>query len=189
MRLMGWMGMISNGIRYFEMKYPINYEAVIKIYQSCRKNLLLFLCCMLFVVGGVYMIIDEDESFRFVIKFIVCWLSLIFFGGVGSFLGVTTLYNTKNRIPYLIIYDDRVEHYVQFKAGYNTIYLADIKSFRLISRPLKSPFLRDVVLTQYLANFLKHATKSFHGSFEVIDRSRQKNVHSISRHTLIKVAA
>lgn len=59
----------------------------------------------------------------------------------------------------------------------------------LISCPLKSPFLRDVVLTQYLANFLKHATKSFHGSFEVIDRSRQKNVHSISRHTLIKVAA
>lgn len=59
----------------------------------------------------------------------------------------------------------------------------------LISRPLKSPFWGDVVLTQYLANFLKHATKSFHGSFEVIDRSRQKNVHSISRHTLIKVAA
>lgn len=72
---------------------------------------------MLFVVGGVYMIIDEDESCRFVIKFIVCWLNLIFFGGVGSFLGVTTLYNTKNRIPYLIIYDDRVEHYVQFTAA------------------------------------------------------------------------
>lgn len=71
--------MISNGIRYFEMKYPINYEVVIKIYQSCRKNLLLFLCCMLFAVGGVYMIIDEDESCRFVIKFIVCWLSVIFF--------------------------------------------------------------------------------------------------------------
>lgn len=53
-------------------------ETEIKIYQSCRKNLLLFLCCMLFVVGGVYMIIDEDESCRFVIKFIVCWLSLIF---------------------------------------------------------------------------------------------------------------
>ena len=60
---------------------------------------------------------------------------------------------------------------------------------RINSRPLKSPFLGDVVLTQYLANFLKHATKSFHGSFKVIDRSRQKNVHSISRHTLIKVAA
>ena len=59
----------------------------------------------------------------------------------------------------------------------------------LNSRPLKSPFWGDVVLTQYLAFFLKHATKSFHGSFEVIDRSRQKNVHSISRHTLIKVAA
>ena len=107
-------------------------ETEIKIYQSCRKNLLLFLCCMLFAVGGVYLITDEDESCRFVIKFIVCWLSLIFFGGVGSFLGVTTLYNTIKRIPYLIIYDDRVEHYVQFKAGYNTIYLADVKSFRLI---------------------------------------------------------
>ena len=63
------------------------------------------------------------------------------------------------------------------------------EEFKVVSRPLKSPFLRDVVLTQYLANFLKHATKSFHGSFEVIDRNRQKNVHSISRHTLIKVAA
>lgn len=60
------------------------------------------------------------------------WLSVIFFGGGGLILGVTTLYNAINRIPYLIIYDDRVEQYVQFKAGYNTIYLADIKSFRLI---------------------------------------------------------
>lgn len=57
---------------------------------------------------------------------------MIFWGGGGLFLGVTTLYNAINRIPYLIIYDDRVEQYVQFKAGYNTIYLADIKSFRLI---------------------------------------------------------
>lgn len=56
------------------MKYPINYEAVIKIYQSCRKNQLLFLCCMLFAVGGVYLITDEDESCRFVIKFIVAGL-------------------------------------------------------------------------------------------------------------------
>ena len=77
-------------------------------YLSGEPNLLLFLCCMLFAVGGVYLITDEDESCRFVIKFIVCWLSVIFLGGVGSFLGVTTLYKTKKRIPYLIIYDDRV---------------------------------------------------------------------------------
>lgn len=54
-------------------------ETEIKIYLSCRKNLLLFLCCMLFAVGGVYLITDEDESCRFVIKFIVCWLCVIFF--------------------------------------------------------------------------------------------------------------
>lgn len=49
-------------------------ETEIKIYQSCRKNLLLFLCCMLLAVGGVYLITDEDESCRFVIKFIVAGL-------------------------------------------------------------------------------------------------------------------
>lgn len=59
----------------------------------------------------------------------------------------------------------------------------------VISRPLKSPFLRDIVQVQYLAYFLKHAQKSFHSSFEVICCCREKYVHSISYHTLIKVAA
>ena len=59
----------------------------------------------------------------------------------------------------------------------------------LYSHPLKSQFLRDIVLTHYLAYFLEHAPKSFHCSFEVIGRCRQKNVHSISHHTFIKVAA
>ena len=57
------------------------------------------------------------------------------------------------------------------------------------SHPLKSQFLRDIVLTHYLAYFFEHAPKSFHCSFEVIGRCRQKNVHSISHHTFIKVAA
>ena len=57
------------------------------------------------------------------------------------------------------------------------------------SRPLKSPFLRDIVQVQYLANFLKYETKSFHGSFEVICHSGHQYIHSISYHTLIKVAA
>ena len=59
----------------------------------------------------------------------------------------------------------------------------------LFSRPLKSPFLRDIVQVQYLAYFLKHAQKSVHSSFEVICCCREKYVHSISYHTLIKVAA
>ena len=62
-------------------------------------------------------------------------------------------------------------------------------SGNVISRPLKSPFLRDIVQVQYLAYFLKHAQKSFHSSFEVICCCREKYVHSISYHTLIKVAA
>ena len=59
----------------------------------------------------------------------------------------------------------------------------------IYSRPLKSPFLRDIVQVQYLAYFLKHAQKNFHSSFEVICCCREKYVHSISYHTLIKVAA
>ena len=64
-----------------------------------------------------------------------------------------------------------------------------IFSSLILSRPLKSPFLRDIVQVQYLAYFLKHAQKSFHSSFEVICCCREKYVHSISYHTLIKVAA
>lgn len=64
-----------------------------------------------------------------------------------------------------------------------------IALYEIISRPLKSPFLRDIVQVQYLAYFLKHAQKSFHSSFEVICCCREKYVHSISYHTLIKVAA
>ena len=59
----------------------------------------------------------------------------------------------------------------------------------ITSRPFKKTFLRDIVLTQYLAYFLKYAPNSFHGSFEVIDHCSQKHVHSIVRHTLIKVVA
>lgn len=52
-------------------------EAEIKIYQSCWKNLWLILGCMLFTVGGIYMI--TDESCRLVNKIIGGWLGVIFF--------------------------------------------------------------------------------------------------------------
>lgn len=62
-------------------------------------------------------------------------------------------------------------------------------SLRMIfSHPFKSPFLRDIVQTQYLANFLKYAQKSFHCSFEVIGCYSLKRVYNIPHHTLIKVA-
>ena len=59
-------------------------------------------------------------------------------------------------------------------------YTKDIYEEILDSRPLKSPFLRDIVLTQYLVDFMQHVPKSFHSSFEVIGRCRQQNVHSIT---------
>lgn len=105
-------------------------ETEIKIYQSYWKNLLLILTCMLFTVGGIYII--ADESCKLVTKIIGGWLSVIFFGGGGLFLCVTTLYNSIRHIPYLIIYEDRVEQYIQWKATYYRIYFADVQMFRLI---------------------------------------------------------
>lgn len=105
-------------------------EAEIKIYQSFWKNLWLILGCILFTIGGIYMI--TDESCRLVNKIVGGWLGVIFWGGGGLWLAVTTLYNAIRRIPYLTIYDDRVEQYVQWKATHYTVYFADVQRFRLI---------------------------------------------------------
>ena len=78
--------------------------------------------------------------------------------------------------------------YLLFKSGEKWTRSQSKRAEILFSRPLKSQFLRDVVQTQYLANFLNHAQKSIHGPFEVISRCSQKHIHSISYHTLIEVA-
>ena len=57
------------------------------------------------------------------------------------------------------------------RSGYS--FRQSDRVMQLRSRPLKSPFLRDIDFPQYLADFMKHAPKSFHGSFEVIGCCRQ----------------
>ena len=52
------------------------------------------------------------------------------------------------------------------------IFNGSVVIYSIYSRPLKSPFLRDIVQTQYLAYFLKHTPKSFHGSLEKINQER-----------------
>ena len=90
----------------------------------------------------------------------------------------------------LFIFSELLLYHVKafFQIFYRRKFVFYFNSF-VSSRPLKSPFLRDIVQVQYLAYFLKHAQKSFHSSFEVICCCREKYVHSISYHTLIKVAA
>jgi len=53
-------------------------EAVIRIYQSLWKNMLLGILCLAFAVGG-YSII-KDEECNLVTKVLGGWLNVIFFG-------------------------------------------------------------------------------------------------------------
>ena len=91
--------------------------------------------------------------------------------------------------PIFPILDNIVQRYLTATIFGNNFSQFIKRFISFFSRPLKSPFLRDIVQVQYLAYFLKHAQKSFHSSFEVICCCREKYVHSISYHTLIKVAA
>lgn len=131
-------------------------EAEIKIYQSCWKNLWLILGCMLFTVGGIYMI--TDESCRLVNKIIGGWLGVIFFGGGGLWLAVTTFYNAVKRIPYLVIYEDRGEQYVQWKAARYTIYFADVQRFRLIKISSSKQIAIDYKRTHFLKKMKSKTT-------------------------------
>jgi hypothetical protein len=128
------------------------YDTEIKIYQSFWKNLLLIMGCILFVVGGGYIISGPS---RIVTRIIGGWLCVVFFGGGGLFLCVTVLLNSVRHIPYLIIYKDRVELYVLLKANYDTIYFADVQRFRLI----KIGYSKQVAI-DYKATFLSKKIKS-----------------------------
>ena len=111
-----------------------------------------------------------------------------------------TIYTTKEKVSDLAVKEvfsatisKKGSLLMSFKLSIGKTSILDIDAYHneaiIFSRPLKSPFLRDIVQVQYLAYFLKHAQKSFHSSFEVICCCREKYVHSISYHTLIKVAA
>ena len=59
----------------------------------------------------------------------------------------------------------------------------------LISRPLKSICQRDIFPIECLADFFDKYPKKPHGSFEVVCRRSQKDIHGIPEHTFIEVAS
>lgn len=66
--------------------------AEIKIYQSLWKNLLLVICCMLFAIGAIFII--ADDNCKIITKICGGWLGVMFFGVGGLFICVTTFYNS-----------------------------------------------------------------------------------------------
>lgn len=105
-------------------------EAEIKIYQSFWKNILVVVGCLIFVVIGCFMV--QDVHCSFVKRIVGGWLGIIFFGGGGLGVLISTLYNRIRHIPLLIIYEDKVEQYVPRKRSYQTIKFVDVERFRLI---------------------------------------------------------
>lgn len=106
-------------------KYP-----EIRIYQSLWKSMLLAVGCLAFSVGGCMIIIENNCDLT--TKILGGWLNVIFFGGIGLFLIINAVYNVIRCIPFLIIYDDRLEFWEQRKRSYYTINYADVKKFRLV---------------------------------------------------------
>lgn len=105
------------------------YEGEIRIYQSPWKTTLLSVLCLPFVVVGCLMIMDNDGSVGQ--KILVGWLNVIFFGVCGLSVLMVNIYNKIRHIPLLIIYEDKLEFYVQFRGTYYTINFADVERFRM----------------------------------------------------------
>lgn len=131
----------------------------IRVYQSLWKNLLLGICGLLFAIMGIFII--ADDNCRMVTKIIGGWLGSIFFGVGGLSICIMTLYNYVRHIPYLVIYKDRIEIYVQIKASYKTVYFKDVQKFRLITIGSSKQIAIDYH-PRYIAQRMKsHTTSNF----------------------------
>ncbi len=104
-------------------------DTEIRIYDSLKRALLLFVGCLIFVTGGVFVI--ADDGCRPDVKLIAGWLNCLFFGLGGLLMLGSTLYKRIRCIPSLIIRDDCVCIYVQMKNKYDVSMFRDIERFRL----------------------------------------------------------
>ena len=141
------------------MRRKSNDAEEIRVYQSLWKNLLLGICGLLFAIMGIFII--ADDNCRMVTKIIGGWLGSTFFGVGGLSICIMTLYNYVRRIPYLVIYKDRIEIYVQIKASYNTVYFKDVQKFRPITIGSSKQIAIDYH-PEYIAQLMKsHMTSNF----------------------------
>ena len=70
----------------------------IRIYQSLRKNMLWAILCFVFALGGYFILTDASTSWP--TKVLGGGLGIIFFGGGGLFLILSTVYNRIRQIPH-----------------------------------------------------------------------------------------
>lgn len=148
----------------------------IEIYHSIFKTTILFVVAQLFTVPAIYFLFNPDLDFN---KKILFWSAILLFGVTALFvLGIAVYYRCRH-IPYLIIYEDRLEIYVHLKRKYKVIPFSDVKNFRIIkierTKQITIDFKSDLIHNKYQKNSkskLKSAILAFNyitvGAFETI---------------------
>ena len=102
----------------------------IRIYQGVWKNTFYAICCLAFAIVGYLIIINP--STKWPTKIFGGLLNMIFFGGASALFFAMASHKRIRRIPFLIIYADRLGIYKQRNGDYHTINYADVKKFRLV---------------------------------------------------------
>lgn len=120
---------VKTNIRMQTYQRPTTDNTEIKIYDSLPKNLFMSLLCLMFAVGGIFILGDDRAGTA--IKIIGGWLNILFFGLGGLFMLCSTLYKRLRRIPSLIIRDDCVCIYILLKNKYDIILFKNVNSFSL----------------------------------------------------------
>ena len=80
----------------------------IAVYYSPWKNLRVFIVCA--VLAFVLMIIDNNPRYAGIKLW--AWIGLVFVAGTGLVIFANMFYMLMKHIPYIKIFDDRMEYYI-----------------------------------------------------------------------------
>lgn len=104
----------------------------VRVYHSVWKNLMLGFLSLL-IAGTAGFLLQDSNSHLDNADKLIFWSCLILFGASGLFIIISILYNKSQNRPLFIIYNDRIDCYVQIKSAYTSIYYADVEQFRLVN--------------------------------------------------------
>ncbi len=108
----------------------------VAVYYSPGKILYRLLLCVVMIMVSLFLAFNDSVQ-RLGAEF-WGWIGIIFFFLAGLVVGVSLFYMLIRRIPYIKIFDDRMEYYVPMRMKYKTVYFRDVEGFRLINMSSKA---------------------------------------------------
>lgn len=103
----------------------------IAVYYSPWKNLRVFIVCAVFTLAFVLMIIDNNPRYAGIKLW--AWIGLVFVAGTGLVIFANMFYMLMKHIPYIKIFDDRMEYYISAQKKYKAVYFKGVEGFRLVN--------------------------------------------------------